>query len=62
MIAFDALIIVAVLVCDVLLPLWRELGRPFFLEDIFGLNPLHTMKRTSPVKNKFIAFIEMIAE
>jgi hypothetical protein len=38
--AFSVLSIVMILVCDCPIALWRELGRPSFLKDIFGLTQL----------------------
>jgi len=34
---FNALITVMILVFDLLVTMWQELGRPIFLEAIFGL-------------------------
>jgi branched-subunit amino acid transport protein AzlD len=37
MIAFSILIMLIIMACDFVVMLLQELGRPFFLEDAFGL-------------------------
>jgi hypothetical protein len=41
MFTFSVLSIVMILVCDCPIALWRELGRPSFLKEIFGLTHIY---------------------
>jgi len=49
MVVFIVLIIVMILVCDFLVTLWQELGRPTYLEDIIGLTQMQKGTRFTRV-------------
>jgi hypothetical protein len=51
-IVFSVLIIVVILVCDFLVTLWQELGRPSYLENIIGLTHLQSHSETKNRKPK----------
>jgi len=52
MLIFNALMIVTISICVSLVPLWRDLGQPIFLESVLDSSILHRVAKLSGLKNK----------